>query len=120
MQYGTVIRYFPQKGYGFIRPERGPDVFFHISSLGACQAVPDIQAGQPVKYDLEVDTDPQFARRRPHPDDEPSERSAAAVQPRARLVELIDKLPGVSLDEVEQTPEPRHPKARRRKPTWRR
>lgn len=30
---GKVIRFNPEKGYGFIKTEDGRDVFFHYSSL---------------------------------------------------------------------------------------
>lgn len=30
---GKVIRFNPEKGYGFIKTEDGKDVFFHYSSL---------------------------------------------------------------------------------------
>jgi cold shock protein len=35
MKTGTVKRYSPSKGYGFIKCDGGPDVFVHASTLGA-------------------------------------------------------------------------------------
>ena len=52
MRYGTVVQYFPAKGFGFIRPDFGPDIFFHITALGACESQLQIEPGQPVKYEL--------------------------------------------------------------------
>lgn len=114
MRYGRVVRYFPEKGYGFIRPDRGPDIFFHITALGACSAEPEIRPGQPVKYELEPGTEPKPVRRsRAGPQAPSPERPP----PRAMLVELIDRIPGGSLEDPADA---RHPRARRKKPTWRR
>jgi cold shock CspA family protein len=119
MLYGTVVQWQPRKGFGFIRPDRGQDVFFHISALGACQAEPRIEIGQPVQYELEPGTEP---KRRPplrrNFDDKPEPQE----KPRAKIVELIDKIPGAFLnDQVnEEAKVQHHPKARRKKPTWRR
>ena len=115
MRYGTIIDYFPDKGFGFIRPDVGPDIYFHVTALGACESQPKISPGQPVKYEL--------LAKKPH---KLSGRETPA-QPRqkerlqAKLVELIDKLPGASLDDVAGSSLPaRHPRARRKKPDWRR
>jgi cold shock CspA family protein len=113
MQYGTVVKFVPEKGFGFIRPDQGPDVFFHVSTLGACEAEPRIEAGQAVKYELE-----SRAERERRAADAP--RDGSRPQLRAKMVELIERMPGGSLDEADERPVQRHPKARRRKPTWRR
>ena len=55
MRYGTVIQYFPAKGFGFIKPDAGPDVYFHITALGACQAEPEIKRLTDKTVALEVD-----------------------------------------------------------------
>lgn len=115
MLYGTVIQFFPEKGFGFIRPDFGPDVFFHVTALGACQPAPQLKPGQPVKYELLPGTQPK-PRRRSHAHEQSSTKT---VRPQAQLVELIDKIPGRSLDEIEKKPKLHHPRARQQKPKWR-
>lgn len=120
MLYGTVIQFFPQKGFGFIRADFGPDVFFHVSALGACVAQPEIRAGQPVKYELIPGTEPK-GRRGPRRREGSRPRDAEETGPKAQLVELIERIPGGSLDDqADETPLVRHPRARRQKPSWRR
>ncbi len=71
MRYGTIVQYFPDKGYGFIRPDVGPNIFFHVTALGACDPPPQIKLGQPVKFELMPNTELP-ARRKPRDDDEPA------------------------------------------------
>ncbi|MBM4004302.1 MAG: cold shock domain-containing protein [Planctomycetes bacterium] len=118
MRYGIVVQFFPEKGYGFIRPDRGAEIFFHITALGACQPPPLIQPGQAVKYELVPGTEPKPARRKRRMDDEPPPQPTE--RPRAQFVELIDRIPGGLLKETIPSGRPMHPKSRRRKPTWRR
>ena len=48
-------------------------------------------------------------------------KSDKPTRRKAKLVELIDKIPGGILDDVaEKQPSTRHPCARKKKPTWRR
>jgi cold shock CspA family protein len=120
MLYGTVLRYFPKKGFGFIRADYGPDVFFHVTALGACVANPEIKPGQAVKYELVPGTEPKRGRPGARRDREEAADSEP-TGPQAKLVELIDRIPGGSLDDMAETqPKVRHPRARRQKPTWRR
>jgi cold shock CspA family protein len=119
MRYGTVVQFFPAKGFGFIRPDAGPDIFFHVTALGACQGQPEIKPGQPVKYELIPGTEPRSRRRRR--DDEESAEPARAARPQAQLVELIDKIPGAVLQKsAAKRQAARHPRARQKKPDWRR
>jgi cold shock CspA family protein len=105
MFYGIVQRVIFEKGFGFIRPDRGPDVFFPAS------AVQDgrfdfIQPEQPVKYELEKLTD---------------EEKKAARGPRAKIVVLLDRMPGGILEDPPQTMRAKHhPKSKGRKATWKR
>lgn len=120
MLYGTVIQFFPAKGFGFIRPDSGADIFFHVSALGACQTPPQIEPGQPVKYELESRANVKLRIQRERGGKDPT-KPDKPVQPQAKLVELIDKIPGATLEEDGQRPSStRHPKSRKKKPTWRR
>ena len=50
--HGSIKKIVQDRGFGFIRPERGPDVFFHCSTVqgGAFEALAE---GQEVDYELE-------------------------------------------------------------------
>lgn len=116
MRYGTIVQWNPQKKFGFIRPDRGPDIFFHISALGAC-AEPRIELGQPVKYEIDPKTLPQRVKKS---DYDPEKPPVPPIAAKAMMVELIDKIPGAILDQVSgEARVAHHPKARRKKPTWR-
>lgn len=116
MRYGTIIKYFPDKLFGFIRPDVGQDVFFHISALEAGESHPEITPGQPVKYELT----PRKAAR-PDEDKDGNSDRRRTEQPRAKQVVMIERIPGGKLDESAQSGGlSRHPKSRRKKPTWRR
>lgn len=102
MFYGTIKRIDREKGFGFIQVERGPDVFFLVKVVddGGLNVLMPRQA---VSYELEK-TDPETDRG-----------------PRARKVLIIDRLPGGELPPPpEQLQVKHHPKARQKKPTWRR
>jgi CspA family cold shock protein len=52
---GSVVTYFEDKGFGFLRPDNGGrDVFFHISRLNEGQAT-DLVPGTKVIYELGMD-----------------------------------------------------------------
>ena len=52
---GSVVTYFEEKGFGFLRPDGGGrDIFFHISRLNEGQAS-DLVPGARVIYELGMD-----------------------------------------------------------------
>ena len=52
---GSIVTYFEEKGFGFLRPESGGrDVFFHISRRAEGQAS-DLTPGTRVIYELGMD-----------------------------------------------------------------
>jgi CspA family cold shock protein len=60
-QTGSVMTYFEEKGFGFLRPDGGgKDIFFHISRLHQGQAT-DLVAGAKVAYDLGMDRNGKIA-----------------------------------------------------------
>ena len=119
MLYGTVVQWFPAKGFGFIGVERGSDVFFHASALGGCQII-NVEIGQPVKYELVEGSEP-VRRRRDKDDLLDGVVPAKPKAPQAKFVEFIDKIPGKIIEIAEDNSRiAHHPKARRKKPNWRR
>ena len=49
MDKGTVLRFFDQKGFGFIQPENGgKDLFVHINEVEGGQ----IQSGDSVEFEV--------------------------------------------------------------------
>ena len=52
MASGTVKWFDPNRGYGFIRPEQGEDVFVHIS-VAQASGLQTLQEGQAVEFDLQ-------------------------------------------------------------------
>jgi cold shock protein len=52
MATGTVKWFDPNRGYGFIRPEQGQDVFVHLSAVQA-SGLQTLQEGQAAKFDIE-------------------------------------------------------------------
>ena len=99
MGIGVITKLVSEKGIGFISPSGGKnDVFFHFSVLVGEQ-FEQLKEGQAVTFDL---------------DTEESTRD----RPRAAKVEPCDpKLLGKSGENEKAAA---HPRARRRKPTWRR
>ena len=103
MLYGTVRKLVPERGFGFILPDRGPDIYFHASSVEEGK-FDFIQPDQAVMYELV-----------------PRDREAKVEEkPRAAKVKLIDRIPGGILPAPTQALAPKHhPRSRQRKPTWR-
>lgn len=120
MRYGTIVSYNDRKGFGFIRPDRGLDIFFHITALGACQSPPRIEVGQPVKYEVDPKTLPKRKSFKDREEDKEKPKEEPE-NPRALMVELIDKIPGGFIEEKpnETIKVQHHPKAARKKPSWR-
>lgn len=52
MASGTVKWFDPKRGYGFIRPEQGEDLFVHVSALEG-SGMESLQEGQTVEFDIE-------------------------------------------------------------------
>ena len=51
-QTGAIVKYFEDKGFGFIRPDNGgKDVFFHISRLTEGSAT-DLSPGAKILYEV--------------------------------------------------------------------
>ncbi|MDP9170812.1 MAG: cold shock domain-containing protein [Acidobacteriota bacterium] len=60
-QTGSVMTYFEEKGFGFLRPDGGgKDIFFHISRLHQGQAT-ELVAGTKVSFDLGMDRNGKIA-----------------------------------------------------------
>lgn len=61
VQTGSVMTYFEEKGFGFLRPDAGgKDIFFHISRLHQGQAT-DLVPGARVSYELGMDRNGKIA-----------------------------------------------------------
>ena len=64
MTVGTVKWFNPNKGYGFIRPPEGEDVFVHASAIK--DASQSLDEGQSVEFDIvQGQKGPQAANVRP-------------------------------------------------------
>jgi CspA family cold shock protein len=60
-QTGSVMTYFEEKGFGFLRPDGGgKDIFFHISRLHQGQAT-ELVPGTKVTYELGMDRNGKIA-----------------------------------------------------------
>jgi CspA family cold shock protein len=60
-QTGSVMTYFEEKGFGFLRPDGGgKDIFFHISRLHQGDAT-QLAPGTKVSFDLGMDRNGKIA-----------------------------------------------------------
>jgi CspA family cold shock protein len=60
-QTGSIMTYFEEKGFGFLRPDGGgKDIFFHISRLHQGEPT-DLVAGTKVSYELGMDRNGKIA-----------------------------------------------------------
>jgi len=61
VQTGSIMTYFEEKGFGFLRPDAGgKDIFFHISRLQQGDATA-LVPGAKVAYDLGMDRNGKIA-----------------------------------------------------------
>jgi cold shock protein len=60
MVVGTVKWFNTDRGYGFIAPEQGKDVFVHVSALQA-SGLQSLSEGQRVEFEVEQDPKGQRA-----------------------------------------------------------
>jgi cold shock CspA family protein len=103
MLYGTVKLCNFDRGFGFITGVGKKDVYFHATVVED-NAFDRIGPEQAVMFEL--------AKRDPE--------AQPGQGPRAKIVKLIDQLPGGILPRPPQALAPRHhPKSRQRRPTWR-
>lgn len=47
---GTIKKLVQDRGFGFIKPEKGPDVFFHHSGVADGNQFEDFREGQTVEF----------------------------------------------------------------------
>ena len=65
MTTGTVKWFSSEKGYGFITPEDGPDVFVHFSAIQGA-GYRNLEEGQKVEFEVtQGQKGPQAANVRP-------------------------------------------------------
>jgi cold shock CspA family protein len=83
-QFGSIVTYFEEKGFGFLRPEAGGrDIFFHISRLVEAQAA-DLTPGKRVIFELGMDRTGKMAAsmvKLAPPAEPPADKPAAPVKP---------------------------------------
>jgi CspA family cold shock protein len=53
---GSIVRVVRDRGFGFIRDERGQEVFFHATGVTGGTAFDTLVEGQEVTFDKEQDT----------------------------------------------------------------
>lgn len=106
MFYGFVKTVSFERGFGFIEQNGGPDVYFHATNM------------QPGEFDRLIPNQPvMFELAKRNPDEKPSEKKG----PRATVIKLIERMPGGILAAPPLAMAAKHhPKARRRKATWKR
>src|SRR5437868_12216591 len=106
MFYGTIKSISPDRGFGFIAHEGGRDVYFHAAEIGD-EVFGRLTLDQAVTF--------EFAKR--DRNENPDERKG----PRAAKLQLIERLPGGIMGQDPQSLAPHHhPRAKRRKATWKR
>jgi cold shock CspA family protein len=53
VEKGKIVRYYDKKRYGFIKPKRGKDIFFHLSDVTNYSRYVKLE-GKEVAYDSQV------------------------------------------------------------------
>jgi CspA family cold shock protein len=53
---GSIVRVVRDRGFGFIRDERGQEVFFHATGVTGGMVFDNLVEGQEVEFDKEQDT----------------------------------------------------------------
>jgi cold shock protein len=53
---GSIVRVVRDRGFGFIRDERGQEVFFHATGVTGGAVFDTLVEGQEVEFDKEQDT----------------------------------------------------------------
>jgi CspA family cold shock protein len=53
---GSIVRLVRDRGFGFIRDERGQDVFFHATAVTGPTPFDNLSEGQEVTFDKEQDS----------------------------------------------------------------
>jgi CspA family cold shock protein len=53
---GSIVRLVRDRGFGFIRDERGQEVFFHATGVTGGTVFDNLVEGQEVTFDKEQDT----------------------------------------------------------------
>ncbi|MDP3920466.1 MAG: cold-shock protein [Candidatus Omnitrophota bacterium] len=75
MPKGTVKWFNNKKGYGFITPESGSDVFVHFSAIGG-DGFKTLNEGEPVEFEIEAGPKGEHAINVVRSQESPSERSS--------------------------------------------
>lgn len=50
MEHGTIIRMIRDRGFGYLRTDRGEDLFFHRSAVDGADAFERLTEGQAVEF----------------------------------------------------------------------
>ena len=108
MHYGTIKSVFRDKGFGFIETGHGPDIFFLLDTVDEGGLVGRVVPRQAVMFVPEKKLRDEDGVLLP------------SKGPRAERVVLIDRVPGDKMASSEAQQVKHHPKARQRKPSWRR
>ena len=105
MRIGKVVRIFPAKQFGFLAADNlREDVFFHFSTVPQGDRPDGWETGQEIEFELD------------------ELRRIKEGDLKAKLVRIATRPQSIKVQEggLRPTAHKHHPKARQRKPTWRR